>query len=31
LNIPLLTFDSGMRRIGKELGINVLGGYDAGI
>jgi predicted nucleic acid-binding protein len=26
LNIPLLTFDSGMRRIGKELGINVLGG-----
>jgi predicted nucleic acid-binding protein len=31
LNIPLLTFDSGMRRIGKKLGINVLGGYDAGI
>ncbi|MDR1105719.1 MAG: type II toxin-antitoxin system VapC family toxin [Treponema sp.] len=31
LNIPLLTFDSGMRRIGKELGINILGGYDAGI
>ncbi|MDR1278298.1 MAG: type II toxin-antitoxin system VapC family toxin [Treponema sp.] len=31
LNIPLLTFDGGMRRIGKELGITVLGGYDAGI
>jgi predicted nucleic acid-binding protein len=31
LNIPLLTFDSGMIRIGKELGINVLGGYDAGL
>jgi predicted nucleic acid-binding protein len=31
LDIPLLTFDGGMRRIGKELGINVLGGYDAGI
>jgi predicted nucleic acid-binding protein len=31
LNIPLLTFDSGMIRIGKELGINVLGGYDASI
>jgi predicted nucleic acid-binding protein len=31
LNLPLLTFDGGMRRIGKELGINVLGGYDAGI
>jgi predicted nucleic acid-binding protein len=31
LNIPLLTFDSGMRKIGKELGINVLGEYDASI
>jgi predicted nucleic acid-binding protein len=31
LNVPLLTFDGGMRRIGRELGINVLGGNDAGI
>jgi predicted nucleic acid-binding protein len=31
LDLPLLTFDSNMRRIGKELGIAVLGGYDAGI
>jgi hypothetical protein len=29
--MPLLTFDSSMRRIGKELGITVLGGYDAGV
>ena len=25
LNLPLLTFDSGMRRIGKEMGITILG------
>ncbi|GHV75037.1 twitching motility protein PilT [Spirochaetia bacterium] len=31
LNLPLLTFDGGMRRIGKEIGITVLGGKDAGI
>jgi len=26
LNIPLLTFDTGMQNIGIELGITVLGG-----
>jgi predicted nucleic acid-binding protein len=26
LNLPLLTFDNGMKRIGKEIGIAVLGG-----
>ena len=26
LNLPLLTFDGEMRAIGKELGINILGG-----
>jgi hypothetical protein len=31
LNLPLLTFDGGMRRVGKDLGINILGGYDADI
>jgi predicted nucleic acid-binding protein len=31
LNLPLLTFDGGMTRIGKELGIAILGGNDAGI
>jgi predicted nucleic acid-binding protein len=31
LNLPLLTFDGGMIRIGKELGINILGGNDADI
>jgi predicted nucleic acid-binding protein len=31
LDLPLLTFDSGMRRIGNEMGISVLGGYDAGV
>ena len=25
LNLPLLTFDNGMRRIGKEIGITILG------
>ncbi|GHU16273.1 twitching motility protein PilT [Spirochaetia bacterium] len=26
LDLPLLTFDGGMRRIGKEIGLTVLGG-----
>jgi predicted nucleic acid-binding protein len=25
LNVPLLTFDNKMRRIGKEIGITILG------
>ena len=29
LQLPILTFDSGMIRIGKELRLNVLGGQDA--
>ena len=29
LQLPLLTFDSGMAKIGKELGLNVLGGQNA--
>jgi predicted nucleic acid-binding protein len=31
LNLPLLTFDGGMSKIGKELGITILGGNNAGI
>ena len=31
LNLPLLTFDGGMKRVGQEIGITVLGGQDAGI
>jgi hypothetical protein len=31
LNLPLLTFDGGMRRTGKELGITILGGNNAGL
>jgi predicted nucleic acid-binding protein len=31
LNLPLLTFDGNMIEIGKELGINILGGKNAGI
>jgi predicted nucleic acid-binding protein len=31
LNLPLLTFDGKMIKTGKELGINILGGKDAGI
>jgi predicted nucleic acid-binding protein len=31
LNLPLLTFDGNMIRVGKELGINILGGKNAGI
>jgi len=26
LNLPLLTFDSGMKKIGKEMGVTILGG-----
>jgi len=26
LNLPLLTFDDGMKTIGKELGISIIGG-----
>jgi predicted nucleic acid-binding protein len=26
LNLPLLTFDGAMTRIGKELGVSILGG-----
>ena len=25
LNLPLLTFDNGMRKVGKEIGITILG------
>jgi predicted nucleic acid-binding protein len=28
LNLPLLTFDGNMIKIGKELGINILGGKN---
>ena len=32
LKLPLLTFDSDMSRIGKEMGIDILGGKsDAGV
>jgi predicted nucleic acid-binding protein len=31
LNLPLLTFDGNMIKVGKELGIKILGGKDAGI
>jgi len=31
LNLPLLTFDGIMIKVGKELGIKILGGKDAGI
>jgi predicted nucleic acid-binding protein len=30
LQLPLVTFDSGMRKVAKELGINVLGGQNVG-
>jgi predicted nucleic acid-binding protein len=29
LNIPLLTFDGIMIKVGKELGVNILGGKNA--
>jgi hypothetical protein len=31
LNLPLLTFDCNMARIGKEIGLTILGGKDAGV
>jgi len=31
LNLPLLTFDGNMIKVGNELGINILGGKNAGI
>jgi len=31
LNLPLLTFDGNMIKVGKELGINILGGNNVGI
>jgi len=31
LNLPLLTFDGNMIKVGKELGINIIGGKDVGI
>jgi predicted nucleic acid-binding protein len=31
LNLPLLTFDIEMKKIGKEIGIKILGGKDAGV
>jgi predicted nucleic acid-binding protein len=31
LKLPLLTFDDTMTRVGKELGVTILGGQNAGI
>ena len=31
LQLPLVTFDGNMRRIGNDLGLNVLGGQNASI
>ena len=31
LSLPLLTFDGNMIRVGKELGINILGGKNVGV
>ena len=31
LNLPLLTFDSNMIKVGKELGISLLGGHNVDI
>jgi len=31
LNLPLLTFDGNMIKVGKELGINILGGKNVGV
>jgi predicted nucleic acid-binding protein len=31
LKLPLLTFDGAMTRIGKELGVTILGGQNASI
>ena len=29
LRLPLITFDTGMAKIGKTLGLNILGGQNA--
>ena len=31
LNLTLLTFDENMKKFGKDLGINVIGGIDVSI
>jgi len=31
LNLPLLTFDGNMIKVGKELGINIIGGENVGV
>ena len=31
LNLPLLTFDGNMIKVGKELGINIIGGKNVGV
>jgi predicted nucleic acid-binding protein len=31
LNLPLLTFDGNMIKVGEDLGINILGGKNVGI
>jgi predicted nucleic acid-binding protein len=31
LNVPLLTFDGTMIKVGKELGVTMLGGNNAGV
>jgi len=31
MNLPLLTFDETMKKVGKELGIKILGGKNAGV
>jgi predicted nucleic acid-binding protein len=31
LNVPLLTFDRAMARIGKEIGVTILGVKDADV
>jgi predicted nucleic acid-binding protein len=31
LHLPLLTFDGNMIKVGKDLGINMIGGKNAGI
>jgi predicted nucleic acid-binding protein len=31
LNLSLITFDAGMARVGKDMGLTILGGKDANI
>jgi predicted nucleic acid-binding protein len=31
LQLPIVTFDGGMKKIGKELGLDILGGQNASI